>query len=34
MYNWIKYLELLIKNYFVLTGFKYDDKNPSATENT
>lgn len=27
MYNWIKYLELLIKNYFVLTGFKYDGKN-------
>lgn len=27
MYNWIKYLELLIKNYFVLTGYKYDDKN-------
>lgn len=27
MYNWIKYLELLLKNYFVLTGFKYDDKN-------
>lgn len=27
MYNWIKYIELLIKNYFAFTGAMYDDQN-------
>lgn len=27
MYNWIKYIQLLIKNYFAFTGVMYDDEN-------
>ena len=27
MYNWIKYLELLIKNHFAYSGAMYDDQN-------
>ena len=27
MYNWIQYIELLIKNYFSMTGELYDDQN-------
>lgn len=27
MYNWIKYIELLIKNHFAFSGTMFDDKN-------
>lgn len=27
MYNWVKYLELLIKNHFAFSGVMYDDEN-------